>query len=311
MIDDFCISIFIPSIGEKVQFKQLTNKYYKNILKFIQNNDEDNLNEYFEYMIDNLCVRRNMTFNRIDKFIIILTIYIVCINDTITVKNICKETNKAYKNKIELFEILDKMSDAALYDNSIVKIDPNTKLKLGFPSGLRYDGSGKTIADCVKHIIVNGKEFNLTEMTEEERNNIFSFLPLHCFSKIKSYIKTAENEMDNIVYMKIKSPFVDEPAERYTFNVFDNTMFDFIWFIFGCGLKDYYDLMYIAFTKLNISESFAENHLTPAELLLYLKNYEGQLEAQAQRKSSKKPPQANYNIDSAAPKQVDLGLNFD
>lgn len=310
MIDDFCISVFIPSIGENVQFKQLTNKYYKNILKFIQNEDIPILSEYFEFLINDLCIQRNLSFNRIDKFLIILTLYIVCINNILDVTRICKDTNKKYKCKIELFEILKNMTDANLYSNAIISIDTNTKLKLGYPSNLRYEGSGETITECIKRVIVNDREFNLELMSKDEKNNIFNLLPPQCFGKIRDYIKNTTIITDDIEYMSAKSPFTNKDSKKYTFNIFNNTLFEFICFIFGRGLKEYYDIMYIAVSKLNMNEEFAQDKLTPAELLLYLKNYEEELHDK-HHKQSQDAPQTNYNTDYAAPQQVDLGLNFD
>jgi hypothetical protein len=310
MIDDFCVSVFIPSIGENVQFKQLTNKHYKNILKFIQNKDTYCLGEYFEFLINDLCVQRNLSFNRVDKFLIILTLYIVCINSILDITRICEDTNKEYGSKMELFEILKNMTDANLYSDALIAMDTSTKLKLGYPSNLRFEDTGEMFTECIKYVIVNDKEFNLELMSKDEKDNIFNLLPLHCFGKIKSYIKNAMLTTSDIEYMSAKSPFTNKNSKKYTFNIFDNTLFEFICFIFGSGLKEYYDIMYIAVSKLNFNEEFAQDKLTPAELLLYLKIYEEELHNKHQKASPGEAP-TNYNVDPIAPQRVDLGLNFD
>ena len=68
-INDYKFPIMITNSRE-VYCKELKNIHYKNILKYIQNNDDDNLCKYFELLINDLC-ETDESLNYIDKFLTI------------------------------------------------------------------------------------------------------------------------------------------------------------------------------------------------------------------------------------------------
>ena len=45
-IDDFKIDVYIPSLRKTVQFGQINNRVYKNILKYTQTKKDINIEKY-------------------------------------------------------------------------------------------------------------------------------------------------------------------------------------------------------------------------------------------------------------------------
>ena len=82
--------------SREVYCKELKNIHYKNILKYIQNSDDDNLCKYFELLINDLC-ETDEILNYIDKFLILIAIRMVCINNILQI-----ETPSKIKNTLNI-----------------------------------------------------------------------------------------------------------------------------------------------------------------------------------------------------------------
>ena len=87
--------------NKEVFCKELTNGHYKNILKYLQNNDDVNLAKYFEQIISELVKEKNL--NYIDKLIILLYARSVSINANLEI------SSNNTKNTVQVKFLADKI----------------------------------------------------------------------------------------------------------------------------------------------------------------------------------------------------------
>jgi hypothetical protein len=304
MVDDFCVNIYIPSLEKDVSFRQLMNREYKNILKYIQNDDSELLCEYFDHIIKKLCTEKNIKFNRIDKFVILVTLYIVCINPDVKIKRQCEQTGNLYELDIDLFSIVSNVSAASVKEGHKLPIDKKMSCILGIPDGLLYPNKQSIFMECLKGVIINNNSYFFSDMDDVERNEILAIIPGDVFSHVSRYIADSKEAFNDIPYVVINSPYTTDDPIEHTFDLMGNTLFDFLMFIFGGGLMFYYDMMYIMTSKLNASEEFAETRLTPAETLLYLKKYEEEIHEENKAKQTQS--KQNHQVDPVGPQTVEM-----
>ena len=57
---EFTTKIYLPILKQTIRFKNLNNSHYFDILKFITNNDEEGLNDYFENLILDLIIDKSI-----------------------------------------------------------------------------------------------------------------------------------------------------------------------------------------------------------------------------------------------------------
>lgn len=304
MVDDFSFGIYVPSLSRELTFKELLNKHYKTIIKYIQNEDSDRLCTYFDYLINELTYDDSEfhLLDRVDKFIIILSLRVLCVGSALETVCTCPTTNKEYKGNVDLIGILDKVVNLNAYKGRSIKIDDTFEVTLGFPRDLTYKTAESMTSECISTISINDKTFYLSKFTKSERDDLLTQMPITFLGKVYNFMKEKYKIFNEITYLTIQSPYdTTIPATKLTFNLFNNTFLEFLEFIFGKSLNDYYDIMYILITKLNMQGEHIESCQTPAESLLYIKKYEKELAQQAKAHDSQQTSQQSADMPMSVP----------
>lgn len=298
MVDNFSFGIYIPSLEKELTFKELLNKHYKVIIKYIQNEDSERLCQYFDHLINELCYDNSdfHLLDRVDKFIIILSLRVLCVGPVVDTVCTCPTTHKEYKGKVNLVEILDKVVNLNAYKGRTVKIDDTFEVTLGFPRELTYKTAESMTSECISTIRIGDKTFYIGEFTKSEREDLLSQMPITFIGKVYNFMKDKYKIFNEITYLTLQSPFdTTTKPTNLKFNLFDSSFLDFLEFIFGKSLTDYYDLTYILMSKLNISGDHINNEITPAESFVYFKTYEKEISKQ--QEAEKQPPQTHTSPD--------------
>jgi hypothetical protein len=271
-VDDFLISVYIPSLRKHVPFRQLTNKVYKNILKYIESNDEERLGQYFYNIIEKLGETRPDGLNKIDVFCILLTLRIVCIGPAIDLQFTCPKTKKKYKTSIELNNILQNFTDIGESTGSSLKLNDDISLDVGIPENLYTDDDDlvDTMTYCINNICIQGTDHNLGDLAYDERRDIINCLPGEVFNYIVKYSNNLQEKFNESVILVEKSPHYDGSAsQEHRLGLYNNSMFNFIRMVFSDRLIGYYEMLYSLSSNVHLSPEYIES-LTPAEAGIFL-----------------------------------------
>lgn len=268
MLKYFTYEVYIPSIDQAVRFREITNSHYIDILKYIQNNDNTGLLQYIQFIISQLCCESNIRFNRVDVFCIMSTIRMVCVGDVMEL-NIKSEDSPAITNKLSVHSIISKIANEVdIVRDRNVQIRDNITVTINLPYHLYYDIQEEFILDCITGINVNGEFSDLRHATSDQRKEIFKNLTGDALNCIISYLDDLHSKIDDIQIINSTS----DDTEAVKVNIFDNSLFEVLKFLYRDNLLNVYEKQYVLGGKIGMGID-AYMSLSPAEIDLHLNTY--------------------------------------
>lgn len=250
-MSNILLKTYLPTLSSFAHCSEIKNIDFLNINKLINLDDDEQLLKYFDDIIN--C----NSLNSFDKLFCIINIRAFSIGEEI--KLLDKNTN--INITIELKNILEK-----LLNNNIRPLQDfifnNLHIVFKLPSKLRYNNFIELLLDIVDDIQV-GDVFNYREITNKEKLKILSRLKKEYILDIKKHIG------------KSKEKFSIANLDSYTdttFNFYDNSVFEYVKFLFRVNISSLYNKYYICSQKLNIQWR-DYNNLTPSETDLLLAIY--------------------------------------
>ena len=110
----------------------------------------------------------------------------------------------------------------------------------------------------------------------EEKEEILSHIPSTLFSHINNYISQISKQLQTFVIVEQNTAFnIDE----INTNIISNEFMGFILSVFSTGLKNFFDIMYVFTTKLNIDGNTFLN-LTPLDTRVLINIYNKDIDDQ-------------------------------
>src|SRR5689334_17005040 len=91
----FSISQYLPVANKTVRYRELLNKHFISINKFITNGDDEGLAQYFELLLRELLETKENLRN-IDKFLILVNLRSICVGNELVFQS------KDEKSKVQL-----------------------------------------------------------------------------------------------------------------------------------------------------------------------------------------------------------------
>lgn len=244
------IKTYIPTLSSYAYCSEIKNIDFLNINKLINLNDDDQLQKYL-----NSFTSQNL--NSFDNLFCILNLRVLCIGDEIRLLD--RETN--VNINIDLKNILDR-----LLGNVIKPLDDfnveNIKIKFKLPSKLYYSNFIEQLVDITQNFYIN-EDIDYSDLTLKDKLKILSRLKKVYILKIKEHLN------------KCSEKYKIADLENYTnttFNFYDNSVFEYVKFLFRVNISSLYNKLYICSQKLNLSYSDF-NSLTPSETDLLLAIY--------------------------------------
>ncbi len=279
MGSNFLIPIQITN-NTVINCKELKNRDYFSILKYLQNQDYKNLSLFFENLINESLQEKTVfkKLNLIDKAIILLTLRSICISPEITLES--KKLQKIIK-KINISNIIKKLQELK-FERSI-SINEKIIINLSLPKKLSYNSLDEVIENCIYSIT---NDSNDKILDPDEISETLSLLPGSYFFEINKFVQEAEDTLSKITLIEADDAF---NLKSINCSLLSNNIFSFMLSVFSDSLINFYNLIYIFGTKLNLSKSDFED-LTPAESTLLTNMYIREQEELA--KASKQPTQS-------------------
>lgn len=284
---EFTTKIYLPIIKQNIRVRNLNNSHYFDILKFITNNDEEGLNDYFENLVLDLIIDKSIfsTLSNLEKFLILLEMRSSSVGDALQITG----TNSS---KIDLSIISIKNT----IQNKVDKLDLIKSLKCGnnynvflsIPKTFLIDDIDKMYTEIIDKIEIHDEILNFFNLTSIEKNIIINNIPATISGDILTYIKHIQSSIGEINIITGNEKF---GLETIRLSVFDKTMFLFLKSIFTDDLYNYYELQYSLSNKMNVSyDHFIK--MSPNECKLFINFYNKEMKKQeeAQQKQGGSMP---------------------
>lgn len=238
----FQYKVYLPSISDYVRVDELKNHEHLNIIKYNKNNDIVGLSNYLESLIHNKISNKDISLHRIDKFCIILTMIMVCIDSTITLQSTCEVTEQDYEIVIDVGDILNIISNVE-YNNTILKSN-DIYMNIQYPSNILVSGD-IDVKDYIKSIEIHSNVYELETLSAHDIDSIISKLPGNIYPRLLKMIEALKAPHKNINILTFKSPYDDESEEtRIEFNLTTNDILHFILLLLGNDLNAFYELQF-------------------------------------------------------------------
>lgn len=282
MLDRFTYEVYIPSIDDSIRFYELDNTHYISIQKYIQNDDDVGLQEYFKHIISRLStVDITHSMSRVDMFCILSDIRSYSIGGfldiTTTIDGI-----KA-KGALSIPDIKTKIiNQTKSLKHEDITVSPSIGITIGLPEDMFYQDINLFIYNCIKTVNIGTRSFNMSEYTAIQRLDVIRQLPGEVYNIINQYIGSVVDRVPTFSVSNNDNIPIDV-------NVLNNTMFELIKVLYTDDLKGIYDARYVLGTRISDRSYMA---MTPGEANIFAVNYIKEQE------EKNKQSESNSNVPS-------------
>ncbi len=264
---NYTTKLFLPILKQNIRYQNITNKNYFDIIRFITNNDDEGLNEYFEWLLYDIIVDKEIVkkLTNIEKFLILLDNRANTIGNTLQIKN-----DKNAKIELSIIVIKNDIIKNLNYLN-LIKVVNSEKytVELSLPKTLIIENIDEIYKQIFNKIKIGEDEIQFSLLTDQEKLDIINIMPADISAEMMDFIKKTKEDLTKI---KIITENTKVGLENIDLNSYDSTLFMFLKSIFKDSLINFYELQYSLITKMSVSyDQFIK--MTPNECKLYIKLY--------------------------------------
>lgn len=293
----FTFRIYLPSLEKYAYFKELKSIQYLTLCKLIQNDDNKPVDDLFTSIIhesiDNTDILPLLT--RIDKFCILLNIRIMSISDTLELSFKPTGSDEKLNIKCDLYDVLDKVTNFKFEYNKLVQVSDKYSIGTSIPNTLTDLENTNILNDSLCSIRINDKIYDLTEYDTESKNKVIDSLSSGVLSQLNRSLK-ASNDEYNIEILSYDNPNTSVPdgQNKYTLQLYNNSIFEFTKLIFNGNIEEQYYLRYILAKRLHFQVDYIDNK-SPIDLTTYINFYKKEL-ADEKKAADKQNRQNSMNL---------------
>lgn len=277
--------IYIPSMGRKVLFHDITVRDWININKSIINNDYIEVISCFDLIINECCLEKDLIFTLLDKLIILLSIRAYSIGTFCTIKIKDNVEDKEFDYTLEINTLIDSLNRIPVIHKKFINIG-NVVIEYGIPL---YPVSNTNMIlpseyiHCVKHeneLLVKRDIDNISDI-----NQILNNIDTGLYQSINTYTRQLIDTINTHPLYNINSPWDSSRVLISQHMSIQYDMYDLIKMLFTENLHNIYRSIYSFNRQLNISPEYTEQ-LIPVEKDLLWGYYIKDCNDEAERKRS-------------------------
>jgi hypothetical protein len=271
----FYLNFHSPTLDKDLRIKELTFKQYRVLNKFLLNNNNFHISEYFEEIVKECLLEKEYyeQLTNFDKFCMLYLLRCLFVSPEIELKD------KTSVTKIPLVPFLNKCIDFKTNFTSEHILD-TLKLQITLPKALYFENLLDAYYSSVDKVFVNDEEIDIFTNVSEERQKIIEQLPAEVTGHIDKFSKDTVKAFKPLV---LKVGVKDN--DKIEISPYNTTLFEILKALFSANLKNIYEMQYLLVSKMFFTcEAIDNNTLT--ENIVLCKIYEGEL-AKMQEEQSK------------------------
>lgn len=284
---NYYFKVYIPSMGRRISFREITIRDLININKSIINNDYGEVVECFDLIINECCIEKNLRFTLIDKIIILLAIRAYSVSTFCIVKITDSEEGKDFDYQLEVNNLLDGILRIPVEHKKVFEIN-KIVVEYGVPFYPVKDSNNVIVANyihTIKHddqVLIDGNN------SSDEIQQIVDSLDFDIHTEVTNYAKYLNETFQSHPLYIIKSPYNPSRELVNQKMSLDFVMYDLLKMLFTENLHNLYRSIYNFNQTLNIQPMYTEN-MIPVEKDLFWGYYiKDQRDAEAAKASNTK-----------------------
>lgn len=271
----FYLNFHSPTLDKDLRIKELTFKQYRVLNKFLLNNNNFHISEYFEEIVKECLLEKEYyeQLTNFDKFCMLYLLRCLFVSPEIELKD------KTSVTKIPLVPFLNKCIDFKTNFTSEHFID-TLKLQITLPKALYFENLLDAYYSSVNKVFVNDEEIDIFTNISQERQKIIEQLPAEVTGHIDKFSKDTVKAFKPLV-LKVGA----KDDDKIEISPYNTTLFEILKALFSANLKNIYEMQYLLVSKMFFTcEAIDNNTLT--ENIVLCKIYEAEL-AKMQEEQSK------------------------
>jgi len=252
----FYINFKVPTGNKEVKLKEVTFKTFKTINKFLINQNNVHIAEFFDEILLDSLVNKDVfsEFTNFDKFCALFLLRCTSISPTI------EYSDKSITVKKPLLPFLSKCLDF-ISDYSTHFALNDYEIHLSLPHKLFFNDIFDAYYSSVSKIYFKNKLINFEI---EDKTSFIDNLPAEVTFKIKDYSNNIKNKFSELVFDVTSN----ESNEKLTLSPYDLSFFEILKALYTSNLKNIFELQYILVSKLNYSADYIDSNTLTENLIL-------------------------------------------
>lgn len=260
----FYINLYVPTQGKNVKVKELSFEHYKTINKFLINNNNQHIADYFDVILKDCLVDSDdfIHFTSFDKFCALLLLRCICVSPDIEFKN------GAINSKASILPFLQKCIDFKMDFTQTITVD-NLDIQLTLPKILNFETVFDVLHDSISKVFFNKKEI----VYPPNKDDLLEMLPAEIMTHLKNFSdKTTENFKALILDIGVQQD------TKITLSPYNLSLLEILKALFTANLKSIIELQYVLVSKISYSPEYIDKN-TLAENLVLVNIYETEMKS--------------------------------
>jgi hypothetical protein len=250
----------LPKSGKTIYISQIQNQEFVELQKYLFENDDEQIADFFEHLLVQHCdVNANKLYN-IDKFTCLLKLRSMSCGDVINFTMNSSEINMS----LSMVEIINKLFYFKTSEQLKYTISPDVHAIIDCSTNLFFAEDDAHFSMVKQIVSTNSATVDVSELSNIQKQMLFNSIDSSIIHSINRYI--ANSSQSICIVPSNESLQIGEVS----ISPFNNTMFEFIKFIFKDDLFNAYKMMYVLSSKANIDMQ-SLNAMAPVEQQMYAK----------------------------------------
>jgi len=252
----FFINFRVPTLDIEVKLKEVSFKTFKTINKFLINQNNGHINEFFDAILMECLVEKDIfhKLTNFDKFCALFLLRCTSISPTI------EYTDKGMNVKKPLLPFLNKCLDFKTSFSKQIHVDAY-EILLNLPDTLFFNDIFDAFYSCIHKVHTKNGEIDFHSVNKVD---FIDDLSAEVISRIKDYSDSIKADFSSLIFDVI----ANESDNKLTLSPFDLSFFEVLKALYTSNLKNIFELQYILVSKLNYSADYVDNNTLTENLIL-------------------------------------------
>jgi len=247
----FYLNYFAPTLQKNLHLKEINFLQYKTLNKFLINNNNLHIQEYFDTILKE-CLVEDVELTNFDKFCALFLLRCTCISPEIEFY-VGTTTKKA-----SLMNFLKKCLDFNIEFSKKIKIDESIEVVLNLPKSFVFETTFDALYETISEVFYNGKRLIYNSNAE-----LMEVLPADILTHLKDYSKNLDKEFKNLVL----DVGVRE-KDQFSVSPFNLSMFEVLRALFNSNFRNILELQYLLVSKCRYNPDYVDKNTLMENLIL-------------------------------------------
>ena len=276
----FYLNYTPPTLNKNLKLKELSFLQYRTLNKFIINNNNSHICDYFDSILQECLIERN-AFDKLtnfDKFCALFLLRCTCVSPEI------EFINNTAKAKASLLPLLQKCLDLKTEFSRLVKVDENIELELTLPKVLYFETLFDGLYESVSEVFFKGDKVNY-----DNKKELVETLPAEVLNALKQFSGDITEAFKPVVLnIGIKE------KDQFSLSPYNLSLLEILKALYTANLKSILELQYVLVSKCRYNPDFIDKN-TLTENLILANIYEDEVKRinEEQSKSFENPVAGN------------------